>query len=152
MGNSTSFKKGNQLWRNVDPKNLGNPKYKTPQELWEDAVKYFDHCDENPIEVTETTTGDRNSVKIKHHKIPYTWKGLYIFCSVKDLAHYKTKTEFSDIISVIGDIIYNQKFEGASSGLFNSNIIARDLGLIDRKDHTTGGSKIGQSVKVNIKR
>lgn len=30
--------------------------------------------------------------------------------------------------------IYTQKFEGAAVGAFNSNIIARDLGLADKKE------------------
>lgn len=34
----------------------------------------------------------------------------------------------------IDEIIYKQKFEGAAVGAFNANIIARDLGLADKKD------------------
>jgi len=40
---------------------------------------------------------------------------------------------FSDVIKRIRETIYTQKFEGAASGFLNSNIIARDLGLVDKK-------------------
>ena len=49
------FKKGNQLWRNVDPENIGRkPKFENASALWNNALKYFDYCDNNPIEVIET--------------------------------------------------------------------------------------------------
>ena len=38
------------------------------------------------------------------------------------------------IITRIREAIYQQKFEGASVGAFNANIIARDLGLADKQD------------------
>ncbi|GAG38531.1 unnamed protein product, partial [marine sediment metagenome] len=41
-----------------------------------------------------------------------------------------------------------QKFEGASAGLLNANIIARDLGLRDGKDLTTGGEQINTTIIV----
>ena len=50
------------------------------------------------------------------------------------------------IIHKIEEIIYNQKFEGAAVGIFNSNIIARDLGLSDKKDIDHRGSLITISV------
>ena len=38
--------------------------------------------------------------------------------------------------------MYSQKFEGASAGIFNHAIIARDLGLTERFDHTTKGEQM----------
>jgi hypothetical protein len=51
------------------------------------------------------------------------------------LREYKTNPEykdFSQVITRIEKIIYNQKFTGAASGFLNPNIIARDLGLTDK--------------------
>ena len=42
--------------------------------------------------------------------------------------------------------MYSQKFEGAASGIFNANIIARDLGLSDKQDITTGGEKLSSKL------
>jgi hypothetical protein len=44
-----------------------------------------------------------------------------------------THKEFHGVVTRVKDIIYTQKFEGASAGLLNPNIIARDLGLADKK-------------------
>ena len=41
--------------------------------------------------------------------------------------------DFLTIISYIEETCYSQKFEGAAADFFNSNIIARDLGLVDKK-------------------
>ena len=38
------------------------------------------------------------------------------------------------IIRAIGLEIYEDKFNGATAGVFQHNIIARDLGLTDKKD------------------
>ena len=50
------------------------------------------------------------------------------------------------VIERIEQTVYSQKFEGAAAGLLNANIIARDLGLADRRedkiDVTSGGESI----------
>ncbi len=105
---ATRFKPGNQLWRRVDPEKLGRPpKYETPEELWEAITEYFNHCDENPWESSEIKTStnsestkenknedQREDKKTHWKKVPYTWTGLYIYLSVKDLEHYKPKPSF----------------------------------------------------------
>lgn len=138
-----AFEKGNQFWKNVPYEKIGRPpKYKTPNELWEDVKAYFIECDENPMSKQEITTTDKGTFDKEFiYKVPYTWQGLYVFLSVKDLDHYKTKDEFSEILSHISNIIYNQKFTGASVNIFNANIIARDLGLADKKDVRTEDTK-----------
>lgn len=45
--------------------------------------------------------------------------------------------------------MYAQKFEGASVGAFNANIIARDLGLIDKKEVEHAGN-INSTTRVEI--
>jgi DNA-packaging protein gp3 len=52
----------------------------------------------------------------------------------KDEEKLKVHKEFSLVISRVREIIYNQKFEGAAAGFLNHHIIARDLGLADRKE------------------
>ena len=51
---------------------------------------------------------------------------------------YKKREDFIEVTRDIESVIYEQKFTGASADLLNSNIIARDLGLIDKTktDHT----------------
>lgn len=140
-----AFKKNNQLWRLADPAKVGRPlKWKTPEDLWEDAKGYFKYKDEEPFTSTEVTVSEKGSYsKSIHHKRAYTWQGLFVYLGVPDLKYYKEKDEFSPILTHIGNIMYEQKFEGASAGVFNSNIISRDLGLRDNHDVTTKGEKMG---------
>jgi len=139
---------GNQFWRNVPIEKLGRPsKYKTPDELWNDVRDYFDHCDKNPVTVEEEKSSMHGvAVTSNDLRIPYTWEGMFVFLSVCNLDHYKTKNEFSAILTHIENIIRNQKFVGASIGIFNHSIIARDLGLMEssKMDITTGGEKINR--------
>ena len=46
----------------------------------------------------------------------------------------KNKKDYMSVITRIEETIYNQKFTGAASGFLNPNIIARDLGLVDKKE------------------
>ena len=46
----------------------------------------------------------------------------------------KNRADFSEVIAWAESVIYRQKFEGASADLLNANIIARDLGLADKKE------------------
>ena len=128
--------KGNQFWKNIDPKDIGRNKiFESPDDLWDKACGYFAECDGRPLlsrEYTESAKG--TFTKITEHAIPYTWEGLYVFISITTLDNYKADEEFLGIISHIGNIIRNQKFVGAAAGLFNSNIIARDLGLSDKRE------------------
>jgi hypothetical protein len=65
----------------------------------------------------------------------FTWDGLELYLDIYSLRDYKTKPEykdFSQVITRIEKIIFNQKFTGAASGFLNPNIIARDLGLTDK--------------------
>lgn len=133
--------KGNQFWKLADPECLGRPlNFKTPQDLWDRSKEYFAECDDNPLEVSEVTTTEKGMFsKIKLHKVPYTWEGLYVFLGISNLDRYKEKKEFVGIITHIGNVIRNQKFSGAAAGLFNSNIIARDLGLSDKTESKISG-------------
>src|SRR5690606_4225743 len=82
---------------------------------------------------------------------PYTLTALCLYLGI-NTAYFRqfkdnlkdTDEDFSTVITRIEETIYSQKFEGASVGAFNANIIARDLGLSDKKelDHTTKGEKI----------
>ena len=53
----------------------------------------------------------------------------------------KTRSDLSEVMAWAENVIYRQKFEGASADMLNPNIIARDLGLANKKDlSSTDGS------------
>jgi hypothetical protein len=51
---------------------------------------------------------------------------------------YRKRNDFIHITREIEEIIKDQKFAGAAADLLNANIIARDLGLSDKKEHEVG--------------
>lgn len=74
-----------------------------------------------------------------------TEMGLCVFLGISTSSFYKYyvgDNDYVDIITRIREVIRTQKFEGAAAGFLNANIIARDLGLKEQHDLTTGGDKI----------
>lgn len=65
-----------------------------------------------------------------------TVSGLCIFLDISQQAwgEYRDRDGFGEVTSRVDEIIRTQKFEGASAGLLNANIIARDLGLADKSE------------------
>ena len=154
------MKKGDQgywEWR----KNTGRPKaIRTPKEMWGYACDYFRSIDEHPFLKPEqrkspikigkgSLIDDDLMEEIKNPVInlktirPYTWAGFeaYLFERgiLANLDHYKCNLEnryqeFIGVLRAIDKIMFAQKFEGAAVGVFNANIIARDLGLADKSE------------------
>lgn len=140
---------GNKFWE-LRSRHGRNKLFETPELMWEAACEYFQWCIDNPWEKVETTVKP-NGIDVKTIPIerPFTMQGLclYLDCNTLYFRDFKknlkeTSKDFSQIITRIEEIIYKQKFEGAAVGVFNSSIIARDLGLKESFDHTSKGEKI----------
>lgn len=149
--------KGNEYWQSR--KKHGKPKnIETPEELWGYFCDYASRIDDNPHSLLETKRGsgstqqgafDKEEEKEERRDFPYTWEGFedYLFekSIISDLGDYRSNKEgryqdFAAIIKKIGNCIYNNKFSGAAIGIFNANIIARDLGLVDKTEQENKGS------------
>lgn len=135
------FQKGNELWKNRETH--GVPKaIDSPEQLFGFFIEYTEDVDANPWVKVDFRGKDADRVEIPTQK-PYTWFGfenyLYGKGIIKSLDDYKSNKEqrysdFADIITRIDRIIYDQKITGATVGAFNANIIARELGLADKKE------------------
>lgn len=140
---------GNQFWK-LRSKHGREKLFESPDALWEAACEYFESIQNSPYKKVEAKTvniGDYQSrvelVELPVMK-PFTMHGLcrYLGCNTvyfyqfeKNLKQDDPKhQDFSNIITRIREIIYEQKFSGAAAGFFNANIIARDLGLADKKE------------------
>lgn len=135
-----SAPKGNKYWQFVE--NPGRPKEYQPEELWIKAQEYFEWCEETPWYKNEAIKGGDNAgmiIKIPTAK-PFTLKGLCLFAGIdfKTFENYSKNQDFVHITTRIREICYTQKFEGATVGAFNANIIARDLGLSENLNQTGG--------------
>ena len=129
------IKKSQPFWKartTVGRKKL----FKTPANLWAACMEYFDWVENNPLEEAKLVSYQGESTLEAVPKMrAMTISGLCIFLNItpKTLINYKNREPFLPVINQIHEVIRAQKFEGASAGLLNANIIARDLGL---KDHT----------------
>jgi hypothetical protein len=56
---------------------------------------------------------------------------------------WKEENDFFSVCTHVENIIYVQKFEGASVGAFKESVMIRDLGLVDKTDTTSKGNAIG---------
>lgn len=145
--------KGNEFWKKRS-KHGRDKLFASPELLWDAACEYFTWCDDNPIEA-EDNKGTKNVNTVKFNR-PYTLKGFCIFCDAsenwfKEFRKALTEEKNNDFLSVIRkieDIIYTQKFEGAAIGIFNANIIARDLGLSDKTETEHSGEMSITKIKL----
>lgn len=124
-----------RLWEKVSPGQP--PKFKTPEEMWDRAVEYFKDCEQNPLMESKPFAFQGGSWLEEVPKMrAMTQQGLcaYLNISVSTWHNYKSRPEFLEITSLIEAVMFDQKFTGAASGHLNANIIARDLGLADKRD------------------
>jgi hypothetical protein len=153
---------GNQWWK-IRSSHGRNPKFDNPDQLWDACMEYFQWCEENPLEEEKVFHTNGVITKATVHKLrAMTLKGLFRFIDIsKDTwNNYRNNTkqgkeknklddiDFTQVCEKIEAIIYDQKYTGAAADLLNSNIIARDLGLSEKVDHTSKGEKIAQQTFV----
>lgn len=138
------FQPGNQLWRLVDKTKVGQPRrFASPSQMWDMACAYFEWCNQNPMFEEKAFHSQGTITKTKLFKPQaFTLQGMWSHMTIGKSTwyDYKNKSEYSEVIEQIEQVIYQQKFSGAAVDLFNPNIIARDLGLADKKEVENSGS------------
>ena len=116
----------------------------TPEKMWEYFLAYVEHERNNPMLKREYVGKDGNEVNTPL-QVPITFEGFECYLQdqdiIEDLGKYsantdKAYTEYVTIISRIRQNCFVQNFKGASVGLFNANIIAKKLGLIEKSQTT----------------
>jgi hypothetical protein len=136
---------GNQFWK-LRSTHGRDYLFENADELFKAACEYFNWCDAHPWKKNELVKSGDMAGKIVGVPTarPYTIQGLcgYLDCNTMYFNEFERSLigkedersiDFSRIVHRVREIIYQQKFEGAAVGAFNSSIIARDLGL---KEHT----------------
>ncbi len=120
----------------------GQPPAYTPAALWDKACEYFAWCEANPwyrhdvVKVAGKNFGKQVKTSVGR---PYTVSGFCIFAGISEQTFMNYTqgigyAEYFGYCDQIRQIIRNQKFEGASIGAFNANLIARDLGITEKVD------------------
>ena len=151
---------GNQFWK-LRSKHGRDRLFATPKLLWDAACEYFQWCEDHPLWEVKGFAFQGVVTKEKFPKMrAMTLSQLcfYLNCSQSYFREFKSNLkpnesqldyDFLTVIREIEETIYNQKFQGASADLLNANIIARDLGLADRSDVTSGGEAL-KAIQVNV--
>lgn len=131
---------GNQFWK-ARSSHGRKPIFANPEQLWNACVEYFQWVEDNPLLEEKLFAFQGTITRDKIHKMrAMTIGGLCIFLDISQVTwfDYAKKKDFSNITTRVEEIIRNQKFTGAAAELLNPNIIARDLGLKDKREHSGG--------------
>tara|TARA_R110000803_G_scaffold166755_3_gene230028 strand:- start:4008 stop:4511 length:504 start_codon:yes stop_codon:yes gene_type:complete len=128
---------GNSYWRRR--LTHGKPRaFEGPKELLEACIEYLEYCDETPLkeEKAFASGGDVTKTDVNKMRVP-TLAGLTTHLGINRTTWNKWRADREDLTHVIESIdtaIETVQVEGASAGLLNHNIIARLVGLVDKKE------------------
>ena len=152
--------KGNQFWKKRS-KHGRDKLFTSPELLWEACEQYFRWCVNNPLIELEQIKNPPRPYKDREGEwvtpsqfveLPkmraFTIQGLCRFLNCNSLwfnqfedslkseekQNDPLNKDFSEILTRVREIIYEQKFTGAAAGFLNPTIIARDLGLRDKTE------------------
>lgn len=129
---------------NVVPKHKTKDVLRTPENLFEAVCDYFEWCENNPWMKTVGVDKEGNAIE-QPKRIPFLIEGLCNHIGVSKSHWYaiqdeKNKEYFRDdlfpIVEWTNNVLYTQKLTGAAVDEFKENIIARILGLGDRRELT----------------
>ena len=141
---------GNQYWK-LRLKHGRDRIITDPKALEENAEQYFQWCIDNPLLEVDYRGKDLQMVELPKLRV-FQKSGLALACglsswrTIEDLK--ELSKDFLQVITRIEEIIYTQKFEGTAAGFLNPNVIARDLGLVDKQDINANVKKSGVTVHI----
>lgn len=141
--------KGNKFWE-ARSSHGRSPIFEDPDVLWAAAVEYFEWVVKTPLKEEKVFHFQGKITRAQVSKMrAMTLAGLcnYLGIGTSTFDDYRIKEGFSGVTSRIDQVMRQQKFEGAAAEMLNPNIIARDLGLAEKKDHqSSDGSMTPKTV------
>lgn len=145
---------GNRFWEQRSSHGR-KPIFESAEQLWDSACEYFEWVTDNPLEESKAFSYEG---EVTIEELPkmraMTIQGLCFFLDISDdaWANYCQREGFIGICADIKRVIFTQKFEGASAGLLNASIVARELGLADnaKMDITTRGESINKPTMIEL--
>lgn len=118
-----------------------NTLFTTPDEFLNAAAQYFQWCEDTPILEEQINVWQGSVIRSNVKKTrAFTKTGLanYLGIPASRLVQYKERDEeWTEVVEIIEQVIYTQKFEHAAAGLLNSTMITRDLGLAEKQDFSS---------------
>lgn len=146
------FLPGNKFWE-VRSSHGRNPIFPTPADLWTAACEYFEWVEANPLWEDRLVTFQGMATHESVAKMrAMTISGLCLFLDIgrRTWDEYRERPDFLPVVSRAEDVIRDQKFSGAAADLLNANIIARDLGLADKQDHTSSDGSMTPPTRIEL--
>lgn len=122
----------------------------TPDTLWVLFCEYIKHESDNPMYKVEYVGRDGSKV-LTPLSVPITFEGFECWLAdaehINDLGDYACNkdnryAEYATIITRIRKNCFANNFKGAAVGLFNANLIAKKLGLVERTENKHEVSEI----------
>lgn len=122
---------------------------KTPEELYILFKEYELETKASPKKENFYSSKRDKQVSVTR-EVPLTWNGFEVWLRknkiLAKLDDYKANkddrySKYADIIHAIEQEIYEDKFSGAVVGIYQHNIIARDLGLAEKTENDHNFSK-----------
>lgn len=128
--------KGNRFWE-ARSSHGRNPKFESPDALWAACCEYFEWVEAHPLWEMKAFSYQGEVIQEPVAKMrAMTLIGLCLFLDVSDdtWRNYRAKKDFLGVVTRAEKVIFDQKFSGAAADLLNANIVARDLGLTDKRE------------------
>lgn len=141
--------KGNQFWK-ARSSHGRKPIFADAEILWDACIEYFEWVDANPLYEDRLISFQGVATHEPVAKMrAMTIAGLCLFLDISQQAwsEYRQRKGFGEVVTQAEETIRTQKFSGAAADLLNANIIARDLGLAERQEHT---GKDGEPIAVDL--
>jgi len=135
---------------------MAKTKYiESPEKMWDLFCQYVQHEKNNPMYKVDYVgkDGDEKETALQ---VPITFEGFECYLSdlniIQDLSHYSANTDdayepYRTIITRIRKNCFVQNFKGAAVGIFNANLIAKKIGLVEKVENKIEG---GFDVTLNL--
>lgn len=126
----------------------GTKNIETPERMWELFEDYVKHEADNPMYKIDYVGKDGNKERTPL-QVPITFEGFECYLAdlniINDLGDYSKNddnrySDYAPIITRIRNNCFSQNFKGAAVGLFNANLIAKKLGLVEKRETELKGS------------
>lgn len=118
-----------------------DPIFENGEEILAQFEDYTRYCKRNPIEKPELLKSGLMAGTVVGIKVPrpQSLVGFCIFLGIHRGTWYDWKKagKYSDILSRIEDRIFRQQADGAQIDMYNASIVARRLGMTDKKEIKT---------------
>ena len=122
----------------------GKARIEKAEHLWRAACRYFDWTENTPLKDMEAIKfqGEVKFVEVPKMRL-MTIDSLLLFLGLDDEAWHQLKQDkhYTSTISRIERVIKTQNLAGATVGIFNPTLVARELGFSDSSD--TGNKLTG---------